>query len=222
MGFATLLDMPPRQGYLAVRRRLRRWLGRSEPAATVAAAPAPPVGDPLALEWEAAVASGQAYRVAMSEGLVHNVSPTLGACLQIGLGRGFSTGFGPNWTVVDLYDPSPGVHFRYDVAALPEDWANRFDLVWCNAVLEHVPNPREAIAELHRVLKPGGLIWCEVPFRQPFHVSTEAAEGGPYHMGGDFWRVTVPGMRIWMAAFEEIRCDWAAEGGVFFYGRKPH
>ena len=42
-----------------------------------------------------------------------------------------------------------------------------------------------------------------------------------YYMGGDYWRVTVQGMRIWMKDFEEIRCDWAGEGAVFFYGRKP-
>jgi SAM-dependent methyltransferase len=180
---------------------------------------APAAPDPVALEWQAAVASGQMYRINMLEGLI-GTSATFGPCLQIGLGRGFASGFAPNWTVVDLYDPSPGVHFRYDVAALPADWTNRFEFVICNAVLEHVPNPREALAELHRVMKPGGRIWCEVPFMQQFHVSTVAAEGGPYHMGGDFWRVTVPGMRVWMANWEEIRCDWAADGVVFFHGRK--
>lgn len=164
---------------------------------------------------------GQIYRVATSERIVHTVAPTLGRCLQIGLGRGWPTAFGPNWIVVDRYDPSPGVDHQYDVADLPNDWTDSFDLVWCNAVLEHVPDPIAAIAELRRVLAPGGMIWCEVPFAQPYHPQADAFAGGEYHMGGDFWRVTVEGMRIWMGAFEEIRCDWATEGVVFFHGRKP-
>jgi SAM-dependent methyltransferase len=121
---------------------------------------------------------------------------------------------------VDKYDPSPGVTYRYDLAQLPADWADRFDLVWCNAVLEHVPNPVACIAELHRVLAPGGVIWCEVPWAQLYHPHGDSTAGGEYHMGGDFWRVTVEGMRVWMAAFEEIRCDWATMGVVFFHGRK--
>jgi len=38
-----------------------------------------------------------------------------------------------------------------------------FDAVVCNHVLEHVPNDRVAIAELYRVLKPGGWGSLQVP-----------------------------------------------------------
>lgn len=34
-----------------------------------------------------------------------------------------------------------------------------FDRVICSEVLEHVPNPNQALAELVRVLKPGGIIF---------------------------------------------------------------
>ena len=49
------------------------------------------------------------------------------------------------------------VHYRVGMAeALPwED--SSFDVVVCVDVLEHVKNPRQAIAEIARVLKPGGL-----------------------------------------------------------------
>ncbi len=33
---------------------------------------------------------------------------------------------------------------------------NTFDVIICNHVLEHVPNDRKALTEMHRVLKPGG------------------------------------------------------------------
>jgi SAM-dependent methyltransferase len=46
---------------------------------------------------------------------------------------------------------------------------NYFDAILCIAVLEHVVNPEEAVAELFRVLKPGGHMVLEVPFLQPEH-----------------------------------------------------
>lgn len=40
---------------------------------------------------------------------------------------------------------------------------NSFDLVTCQTVLIHVPNPQKAIAEMKRVLKPGGTLLCVEP-----------------------------------------------------------
>jgi ubiquinone/menaquinone biosynthesis C-methylase UbiE len=37
-----------------------------------------------------------------------------------------------------------------------------FDLVFCNCVLEHVANDRQALAEMHRTLRPGGLLYLTV------------------------------------------------------------
>lgn len=38
-----------------------------------------------------------------------------------------------------------------------------FDAIWCSHVLEHVPDDRAAMAELHRVLAPGGWAVIGVP-----------------------------------------------------------
>lgn len=38
-------------------------------------------------------------------------------------------------------------------------------LIWCSHVLEHVPDDRKALAELFRVLAPGGLLMLQVPIR---------------------------------------------------------
>lgn len=47
--------------------------------------------------------------------------------------------------------------------------SDSFDSVICNAVLEHVPNPQIVVDEIIRVLKPGGLIYLEVPFLFFYH-----------------------------------------------------
>jgi SAM-dependent methyltransferase len=44
-----------------------------------------------------------------------------------------------------------------------------FDAIICNAVLEHVENPEEVVAEFARVCKPGGALYLGVPFLQPEH-----------------------------------------------------
>jgi SAM-dependent methyltransferase len=46
---------------------------------------------------------------------------------------------------------------------------NSFDAAFSLAVLEHVKDPFACARELARVLKPGGTLYCVVPFLQPFH-----------------------------------------------------
>lgn len=44
-----------------------------------------------------------------------------------------------------------------------------FDCILCIAVLEHVINPQEVVAEFFRVLAPNGYVVASVPFLQPEH-----------------------------------------------------
>jgi SAM-dependent methyltransferase len=53
-------------------------------------------------------------------------------------------------------------HTRVDLQQLPFVDAT-YDLIACNHVLEHVPDDQRALAELARVLKPGGLAVITVP-----------------------------------------------------------
>jgi SAM-dependent methyltransferase len=60
----------------------------------------------------------------------------------------------------DLLSPIADMHF--DLHSIPlED--NRFDVVFCNHVLEHVDDALQCMRELHRVLKPGGWGIIQVP-----------------------------------------------------------
>jgi SAM-dependent methyltransferase len=39
----------------------------------------------------------------------------------------------------------------------------RFDVVRLSHALEHFPSPRRSLEKVHRLLRPGGLLWIEVP-----------------------------------------------------------
>ncbi len=53
------------------------------------------------------------------------------------------------------------------VTAMSFDAAS-FDCVLCSEVLEHVPDDQQAVAELRRVLKPGGVLIVTVPYQKRF------------------------------------------------------
>lgn len=55
----------------------------------------------------------------------------------------------------DLLDEVDGFSVQGNASALPFS-DNAFDIVYSNGVLHHTPRIREAVAEVHRVLKPGG------------------------------------------------------------------
>ena len=60
----------------------------------------------------------------------------------------------------DLY--SPIVDVKADICDLPFD-DNSFDIIFCNHVLEHIPNDKKAMQELYRVLKKGGFGIFQIP-----------------------------------------------------------
>lgn len=68
-----------------------------------------------------------------------------------------------------------------------------FDGVIAQAVLEHVMDPQRVVAEIHRVLKPAGLVYSETPFMQQVH------EGA-----FDFTRFTMVGHRRLFRWFDEL------------------
>jgi SAM-dependent methyltransferase len=65
-----------------------------------------------------------------------------------------------NYLTGDLLSPIADMHF--DLHQIPLD-DNRFDVVFCNHVMEHVDDALQCMKELHRVLKPGGWGIMQVP-----------------------------------------------------------
>ena len=91
------------------------------------------------------------------------------------------------------------VHVVCDLAALPFADAS-IDGVISEAVLEHVPDPAAHVAEMLRVLRPGGRVHCYFPFMQAFHASPH-----------DYSRLTLPGLLRLFSAFVDCRA-WVAAG----------
>ena len=84
-----------------------------------------------------------------------------------------------------------------------------FDGVVAQAVLEHVLQPAECVAEILRVLKKGGIVYAETPFMQQVHA-------GRY----DFMRFTHLGHRYLFRDFSEITsgaCCGPASAFVWSY-----
>lgn len=57
---------------------------------------------------------------------------------------------------------SPLADIKADICDLPFD-DNSFDVIFCNHVLEHIPDHQKAMSELYRVLKIGGWAIVQIP-----------------------------------------------------------
>lgn len=86
----------------------------------------------------------------------------------------------PNWPEVDIQD-------------LKQYESESFDIVVLDQILEHVPKPQNAVAEIRRVLRKGGTCICATPFLVKIH--------GSY---GDYWRYTELGLKTMFSEFSTV------------------
>lgn len=94
-----------------------------------------------------------------------------------------------------ILDKQPNMWAMLDVAAesiqvfgdgnrLPFRTAS-LDTVLSTEVLEHLPTPAACVADMARVLKPGGKLLLTVPFSQPLH-----------ELPSDYWRFTPSALAV--------------------------
>lgn len=95
-------------------------------------------------------------------------------------------------TCVDI-EPGPGVDIVADAHDMHPIPSNTADCVVLISTLQHVKYPYKVVAEIHRILRPGGIFYTSVPFIFPFH-------SDPY----DFHRFTVDGLAVLCEEFEPI------------------
>ncbi len=96
---------------------------------------------------------------------------------------------------VDLF-ALPGVDVAADAEQLPFR-GGLFQRVECDAVLEHVERPERVMAEIERVLAPGGFTHLVVPFCHPFHEYPR-----------DFRRFTPDGLKQMAGGLEVVAQGW--------------
>ena len=65
-----------------------------------------------------------------------------------------------DYTTTDLNSPIADV--KADICDLPFS-DNSYDIVFCNHVLEHIPDDLKAMKELYRIMKPGGWGIFQIP-----------------------------------------------------------
>lgn len=124
---------------------------------------------------------GFSYKTARSRQRLPRFVAGLGpraVVLNVGSGH---TDYGPQVINLDI-----GPFANVDVVAMGEGLPigdASVDAVITQGVLEHVPDLITTLAEIDRVLRPGGLVYHEVPFIQGYH-------GSP----GDFRRFTTQGI----------------------------
>lgn len=105
--------------------------------------------------------------------LVRRCATPDGACLEIGADRGRLReeieSCGCRWIGLDIRF-NPALSLVADGHLLPFHH-DIFDSVLLACVVEHFARPRQALLDIHRVLRPGATITGAVGFVEPFHDS---------------------------------------------------
>jgi SAM-dependent methyltransferase len=89
----------------------------------------------------------------------------------------------PDTVTIDLL-AGPDIDVSCDIHAIPLPDGS-FDCVFCTGTLQNTREPERVLAEIHRLLKPGGLVHLELPFLQGYTPDPE-----------DYWRWTLKGARL--------------------------
>jgi len=77
-----------------------------------------------------------------------------------------------------------------------------YDLVIAIDMLDRLLSPSNIVAEVYRVLKPGGTIYLEVPYLQPYD-----------HVRGGYWRFTPEGVQVLLTSNKLIVEDFGIANG---------
>ncbi|MGD9613155.1 MAG: glycosyltransferase [Kiritimatiellia bacterium] len=110
----------------------------------------------------AAYASAEAHPFRRTlAALIARYGDARGSWLEVGCGRGYLQDVVADYVGVDLA-ASAARFLRKPFQCAPAERLpfpeNRFAGIWSYAVLEHVEDPERALAEMRRVLKPGGIL----------------------------------------------------------------
>lgn len=81
-----------------------------------------------------------------------------------------SVRYGENCINVDIQNKK-NIDFVCDIHQIPSS-LGEFDAIICNAVLQYCRSPETVAKQFYRVLKPGGYLFVDAPWIQPFCFNT--------------------------------------------------
>lgn len=98
----------------------------------------------------------------------------------------------------------PDIDIVADIQNMKNVESDRFDSIICTQVLEHVPNPFDAVDELYRILRPGGRLLVTVPFLNNYHMEPD-----------DYWRFTEYALTFLLKKFSH--CAITSYGSTYHH-----
>jgi 2-polyprenyl-3-methyl-5-hydroxy-6-metoxy-1,4-benzoquinol methylase len=118
-----------------------------------------------------------------------------GRVLDVGTGYGFFLALmrSRGWEVMGLEVSSAGAHYgqkRWGLPIVSQPWGKasfherEFDVVTAFYVIEHLPDPLAFFREVHRILRPGGIILVRYPHTTPIKdvLSLMRIKNNLYHL----------------------------------------
>ena len=142
--------------------------------------------------------------------LTEHASAITGRTMEVG-DREYTDRFGHDLSSVDVLhfvEGSPGATIVADLAHCPQIADGAFDCIVLTQTLHYVFDMKSAVAELHRILAPGGTLLCTVP---------GLSQISRYDMDlwGDRWRLTsLSAKELFATVFAEEDIEVATFGNA--------
>ncbi len=133
-----------------------------------------------------------------------------GKCIDIGCGdmpfRTLIEKHVSQYDSLDIEARAQAITYIADIQNMKPIEDNTYDSGVCLEVLEHIPDPFRAVAEIHRILKKGAKLICSVPHLSRLHEEPH-----------DYYRFTIYGLRhlFEYAGFRIVSIE--ASGGIFSF-----
>jgi len=157
----------------------------------------------MMLEWDLLATPFYIIKRLQREFICQYGAKLTGKVLDVGCGKSPYRRYLGASEYIGLDDnPGVGPDVIGNISAIPFE-EDTFDGVLCTEVLEHIPDPRQGIAEVSRVLKPGGTLYITVPMSWCLHYE-------PY----DYFRFTKYGLQYLLEEAGFGVLETARVGGV--------
>lgn len=100
------------------------------------------------------------------------------------------------------------VDFHGDVHDMPKEWSSKWDCLINNQSIECYENPLKAVSEMHRVLKPGGVLLIDAPFNYRWFGKGSWTDPKQNKKDvQDYWRITRNGWELLTKDFKDVRIE---------------